>query len=45
MLGRRGAVVKGGEHISTSLYVNTSGSAYSSAGSISRDLNSQKLHY
>ena len=39
--GRRGAVVKGLEHISTQ---HLSGACSSPAGSTSQDLNSQKLH-
>ena len=42
---RRGAVVKGGEHISSNLLVTQSGAGSSPAGSVGRDLNLQKLHY
>ena len=40
-LSRRGAVVKSVEHISTNHHLSGAGS--SPAGSVSRDLNSQKL--
>ena len=44
--GRRGAVVKSVEHISTIVLVNICGGAGSSpAGSVGRDLNLQKLNY
>ena len=44
-LGRRGAVVKGVEHISTIVLVNIWVAGSSPAGSVSRDLNLQKLNY
>ena len=43
-LCRRGAVVKGVEHISAN-FQHLSGAGSSPAGSISRDLDSQSLHY
>ena len=43
---RRGAVVKGVEHISRIVLVNIlSGAGSSPAGSVGRDLNLQKLNY
>ena len=45
MIGRRSAVVKRGEHISTIVLVNLSGAGSSPAGSVGRDLNLQTLNY
>ena len=44
-MSRRGAVVKGVEHISTIVLVNLSGAGSSPAGSVGRDLNLPKLNY
>ena len=42
---RRGAVVKGFEHISTRVSQHLSGAGSSPAGSVGRDLNFQNLNY
>ena len=45
-IGRRGAVVKGVEHISAIVFSqHLSGAGSSPAGSVGRDLNLQKLNY
>ena len=41
---RRGAVVKGVEHVSTIVFQHLSGAVSSPAGSVGRDLNLQKLN-